>query len=147
MAENMHRSDVKREFDAPGVHFGFRYESPTVIPDDTPPSDDPFQWIQNSYPGSRAPHAWLAPGKSTLDLFGYGFVLMCFQGQEGVEKFEKVCQQHSVPFTSQRINNPEIANLYKRAYVLVRPDGHVASRGNALPDNPRTLIDRIRGYF
>lgn len=147
MAENMQRSDVKREFDAPGVHFGFRYESPTVIPDETPPSDDPFQWIQNSYPGSRAPHAWLEPGKSTLDLFGHGFVLMCFQGQEGVEKFEKVCQQHSVPFTSQRINNPEIANLYERAYVLVRPDGHVAWRGNALPDDPSTLIDRIRGYF
>ena len=27
-------------------------------------------------PGSRAPHVELAPGRSTLDLFGLGFVLL-----------------------------------------------------------------------
>src|SRR5262249_30615567 len=31
-------------------------------------------------PGARAPHAWLSDGRSTLDLFGDGFVLLCFDG-------------------------------------------------------------------
>ncbi len=146
MAEGMQRSGVRKEFDAPGVHFGFRYESPAIIPDGTPPTDDPHQWTQNSYPGSRAPHAWLEPGKSTLDLFGHGFVLMSSPA-EGVETFEKECQKRGVPLMSKRIDNPEIANLYERAYVLVRPDGHVAWRGDALPDDPGALIDRVRGYL
>ncbi len=148
MAENMQRGDVRREFDAPGIHFGFRYESPAIIRDDSPlPTNDPHEWTQNSYPGCRAPHAWLESGKSTIDLFGHSFVLMCFQGQQGVETFDKVCQQKDVPFTSIQIDNLDIANLYERAYVLVRPDGHVAWRGDRLPDDPDAVIDRVRGYF
>lgn len=148
MAAKMQQGDVRREFDAPGIHFGFRYESPAIIPDNSsPPSDDPHQWTQSSYPGCRAPHAWLESGKSTLDLFGRGFVLMCFQGQQKVEAWKQVCQKRGVPFTSIQINNPEIANLYERAYVLVRPDGHVAWRGDNLPSNPESIIDRVRGCF
>lgn len=147
MAEQMERSNVRQEFDAPGVHFGFRYESPTIFPDDHLPNDNPHQWTQSSYPGCRAPHAWLEPGKSTLDLFGHGFVLMSFQGKNGVESFEKACQQRGVPLRSICIDNPEIAKLYKRIYVLVRPDGHVAWRGDVLPPDPGILIDRVRGYF
>jgi 2-polyprenyl-6-methoxyphenol hydroxylase-like FAD-dependent oxidoreductase len=147
MAIGMERSGVKREFDAPGVHFGFRYESGGIIPDGTPPTDDPFEWTQNSYPGSRAPHAWLEAGKSTLDLFGRSFVLMCFNSTQGVETLTKVCQEKGVPLISQHIDNPEIAKLYERAYVLVRPDGHVAWRGDTLPEDSGTLIDRVRGVF
>ena len=29
--------------------------------------------------------------------------------------------------------------------LLVRPDQHVAWRGDAVPDNPLGLIDRVRG--
>jgi hypothetical protein len=29
--------------------------------------------------------------------------------------------------------------------VLVRPDGHVAWRGDALPDEPRALLRRVTG--
>ncbi|KAF3885728.1 MULTISPECIES: FAD-dependent monooxygenase [Nostocales] len=147
MAEGLERSNVKREFDAPGVHFGFRYESAIVIPDGTPPNSDPFQWTQNSYPGSRAPHAWLAPDKSILDLFGQGYVLLCFQEQQGTEAFAKACYDRRVPLTITFIEKPEIAQLYEKAYVLVRPDGHVAWRSDTLPSDPGTLIDRVRGYF
>lgn len=147
MAEGMKRSGVKREFDAPGVHLGIRYSSPIIIPDGQPPTDDPHQWRQNSYPGSRAPHAWLETGQSTLDLFGHQFMLMCFQKPQIIEAFEKVCQQKSVPFASVQIDRLEIANLYERAYVLVRPDGHVAWRGDTAPKDLDALIDRIRGCF
>ena len=51
-----------------GVHLGARYaDSPLCVPDGTPePPDDPTQVVPSSWPGSRAPHAWLAPGRSTL---------------------------------------------------------------------------------
>ena len=146
MAEGMKRSNVKQEFDAPGIHFGFRYESPAITADGSPPSDDPQQWKQSSYPGCRAPHAWLEPGKSTLDFFGHGLVLFNFKNQE-VTTLEKACQKRDVPLRAYRIDNHAIAELYEKAYVLVRPDGHVAWRGDELPQDPGAIVDRIRGHF
>ena len=35
--------------------------------------------------------------------------------------------------------------LYGRRLVLVRPDGHVAWRGDEMPPNPGEVIDRVRG--
>ena len=146
MAEGMKRSNVKQEFDAPGIHFGFRYSSPVIAPEGTPPSDDPQQWKQSSYPGCRAPHTWLESGKSTLDLFGHGLVLFNFKNQE-VTTLEKACQEKDVPLRAYTIDNRAIAELYEKAYVLVRPDGHVAWRGDELPSDPGAIIDRIRGHF
>jgi len=44
-----------------------------------------------------------------------------------------------------RIEQRDAATLYERALVLVRPDGHVAWRGNRQPADSMTLIDVIRG--
>jgi hypothetical protein len=38
-----------------------------------------------------------------------------------------------------------IAELYERKLVLVRPDGHVAWRGDAVPGDVGGMIDRVRG--
>jgi hypothetical protein len=35
--------------------------------------------------------------------------------------------------------------MYERRLVLVRPDGHVAWRGDAPPADPLAVIDRVRG--
>lgn len=146
MAEGMERSNVRQEFDAPGIHFGFRYESPAIATEEKPPNDDPQQWHQTSYSGCRAPHAWLESGKSTLDLFGHGLVLLNFKDAE-TTSLEKACQEKDIPLRAYSINNTAIARLYRRAYVLIRPDGHVAWRGDELPPEPEVIIDRIRGYF
>jgi 2-polyprenyl-6-methoxyphenol hydroxylase-like FAD-dependent oxidoreductase len=151
MALGMERSGVRREFDAPGVHFGVRYVSPVIVADGQPPIADPHQWTQSSYPGCRAPHAWLEPGKSTLDLFGRGFVLMSFQNtgvrnHEGLALSENTCRKRGVPLTVSRIDRADIAELYERSYILVRPDGHVAWRGDVLPTDPDALIAQVCGY-
>jgi 2-polyprenyl-6-methoxyphenol hydroxylase-like FAD-dependent oxidoreductase len=145
MALGMERSGVRREFDAPGVHLGFRYESDAIAVEPHPPSANPFEWQQTSYPGCRAPHAWLKPGHSTLDLFGHGFVLLSFQADPLCDRVQNACQNRGIPFTVYQCDRPEIAQLYERSYVLVRPDGHVAWRGDRLPDNPDALIDQVRG--
>jgi hypothetical protein len=50
-----------------------------------------------------------------------------------------------VPLTFTAIDHAEAAELYERRLVLVRPDGHVAWRGDHVPHEPLMLIDRIRG--
>ncbi len=43
------------------------------------------------------------------------------------------------------ISEPQIAGLYERRFVLVRPDGHVAWRDDRMPEDPARVIDVVRG--
>jgi 2-polyprenyl-6-methoxyphenol hydroxylase-like FAD-dependent oxidoreductase len=111
---------TRAEWESWGVQFGYRYaDSPIVVPDGEPPPDDPMVYTPSSHPGCRAPHAWLAPGKSTLDLFGRDFVLLDTAAL-GVQA------------------------LYERKYVLVRPDGHVAWRDDRPPSG--AVLARVKGH-
>jgi uncharacterized protein YfaP (DUF2135 family) len=47
--------------------------------------------------------------------------------------------------TVEAIESREAAALYEKPLVLVRPDGHVAWRGNAVPADALALIDIVRG--
>jgi hypothetical protein len=97
-------------------------------------------------PGCRAPHVWLAPGHSTLDLFGKGFALLGFAADRAdVAAIEAAARMRNVPFVFTPIDHEAAARLYARKLVLVRPDGHVAWRGDQAPDDPLALIDCIRG--
>jgi hypothetical protein len=49
-----------------------------------------------------------------------------------------------VPLQVHRIASAEAARIYERRLVLVRPDGHVAWRGDSLPDCA-ALVDTVRG--
>jgi hypothetical protein len=43
------------------------------------------------------------------------------------------------------VDDPDIAELYERRLVLVRPDGHVAWRSDSAPSDPERLIEQVRG--
>jgi flavin-dependent monooxygenase StaC len=144
MAERLAASGARREFDAPEVHFGFHYASPIVVSEGEPIRVSP-DWRPNSEPGSRAAHAWLRPGVSTLDLFGRGFSLLCFTESDRLNGFEPAFADRRVPLETTVCGDPQIAALYQRPFVLVRPDGHVAWRGDALPADPGLLVDTVRG--
>ena len=140
--------EVGRMFRTIGLQLGYRYEgSPIIVPDDTKPvPDDPENFVASARPGSRAPHVALTNGSSTLDLYGRGFVLVRF-GQEAPEDLEIVeaAKARGVPIKVETIDNREAAAIYETRLVLVRPDGHVAWRGNEAPDDAMAVIDRIRG--
>lgn len=133
-----------REFDAPEIVLGFQYpESPVVVAD--PTADGDHDRRPNTRPGSRAPHAWIRSGLSTLDLFGDGFVLLRSGDAVGAEPgpWAKVFASRGVPL--RVLDQPEVAGTYQRPLVLVRPDGHVAWRGNRPPDDLCGLADTVRG--
>ncbi|MEV3873975.1 FAD-dependent monooxygenase [Streptomyces sp. NPDC049906] len=140
------RGQVGREFDAPEIHLGFRYaDSPIVVPDPTAPDDPGPDRRPGTRPGSRAPHVWLAPGRSTLDLFGNGFVLLAGGPSPRIDGFARAFADRGAPFTVHRYESPDLADSYERPFVLVRPDGHVAWRGEAPPGDPATVVARVTG--
>lgn len=148
MAGRLASSGARREFDAPQIHFGLRYHSPAIIDDPGVPirhGRPDADWRPGSEPGHRAAHAWWDASTSTLDLFGQGFVLLRFADHDGLPAFERAFVERGVPLTVHQGGAPEIAKLYERSFVLVRPDGHVAWRGDDLPGDPATLVDTVRG--
>jgi 2-polyprenyl-6-methoxyphenol hydroxylase-like FAD-dependent oxidoreductase len=139
-----------RKFITDGIALGYRYDpSPICWPDHSPaPPLTVSEYHPTSYPGSRAPHAWLAAGRSTIDAFGRGFTLLRF-GDEAPDpsSIERAFGERGVPLNIMSIADPAIGKLYERRLVLVRPDGHVAWRSDELPADPRALVDRARGAF
>jgi hypothetical protein len=50
-----------------------------------------------------------------------------------------------MPFATVALAEPEVADVYQRRLVLVRPDGHVAWRGDEMPSDAAGVIDQVRG--
>jgi len=139
---------MRREWFTLGAHLGYRYEnSPICWPDGTAaPPDDPRAYVPTARPGHRAPHAFLTDRRSMLDLFGRGFALLGFgaAAAEAAPLLEAAQKRH-LPLTFTAIAEPPIAALYERRFVLVRPDGHVAWRGDRVPEDALCVIDVVRG--
>ncbi|OIK00787.1 FAD-binding monooxygenase [Streptomyces sp. MUSC 14] len=141
-------SGAQREFDAPEIHFGLRYRSPAIIEDPRVPvrrGKPGPDWRPGSEPGYRAAHTWWDATTSTLDLFGRGFALLCFAGAGRLPDVERAFAGRGVPLTVHAGAGGAAAALYERSFVLVRPDGHVAWRGDRLPDDPAAFVDTVRG--
>ena len=130
------------------LRLGYCYEpSPICISDGTKPVPlETPDFVAVARPGTRAPHAWLEDGRSTLDLFGKGFVLLRVGAEPpSVASLVAAAAQRAVPLQVIDLPDPEIAALYERRLVLVRPDGHVAWRADALPADALAIIDCVRG--
>jgi hypothetical protein len=148
ITETIYRERFDREYDMQGATLGYRYEgSSIVIPDGTPePPDDSMVYIPTARPGHRAPHAWLADGRSCLDLFDRNFTLLRL-GSEPVESrtLENAARAQGVPLALRDVKEKAVADLYEMRLVLVRPDGHVAWRGNADPAHAQDILRTVRG--
>jgi hypothetical protein len=139
---------MKREWFSVGIHLGYVYEnSPIVVPDSTPaPVNQVSRYVPTARPGSRAPHVWLKPGQSTLDLFGREFVLLRFGAEPmSTQGLVAAAARVGMPLRVVDIDNAEAAQLYQTRLVLVRPDGSVAWRADAVPADAARIVDTARG--
>jgi 2-polyprenyl-6-methoxyphenol hydroxylase-like FAD-dependent oxidoreductase len=108
------------------VELGYRYRSPAVVsePGDDALYEDPKQ--PTASPGSRAPHLFLEPGVSTLDLVGRRFVLLAGPGGQSWRT-----AAGPLPLDVHVIAADGFGELYgtgDEGASLVRPDGFVAWR-------------------
>ncbi|MDB5712130.1 MAG: FAD-monooxygenase [Sphingomonas bacterium] len=136
-----------REFYALSVVLGYSYAgSPLVAAEAGATSAGPeaLDYVPDAVPGSLAPHAWLEDDVSLYDLFGNGFTLLVLGGDAvdvGVARQE--AERAGVPLTIVRRDEPELRTLYEARLALIRPDQHVAWRGDRWPDI--RLLARVTG--
>lgn len=155
------KASREKEFalESPALELGYSYAgSPVVVPDGGPGPvdglspdsfDDAAKWEQTTAVGGRAPHGWVSETMSTLDLFGYGFTLLSFGDPDKVvaerHRLTVAAARRGLPLSSVHLADRELAELYERRLVLVRPDGHVAWRGDRAPADPLSVVDTVRG--
>jgi hypothetical protein len=135
------------EFEIPGLQLGARYgASPIVVPDGTPePPDEPNDYVPSGRPGGRAPHVWLNDGVALYDRLGSGFALLCLGSRADPAALVDAARRRGVPLGRLDLPDAAVRALYGADLVLIRPDQHVAWRGDALPDDVDGLLRRVCG--
>lgn len=128
-----------------GVEFGYRYDtSPVVVAEPDPPAIDPLVYNPTTWPGARLPHIFLDDGTSLYDRLGLFFTLVVLDDTD-TTVMEKAAESLEFPLHTLRLDRPDLCGLYERNLILVRPDQHVAWRGNALPKDSAALLKHVSG--
>jgi hypothetical protein len=103
-------------------------------------------YVPSAHPGCLAPHLWLADGSSLYDHFGDWFTLLVTDGDCTTgESFAAAARQANVPFKVLAPHDRRLHGRYSARFAIIRPDQHVAWRGDAIPGDPVELLARITG--
>ena len=127
-----------------GLNFGYFYDRSPIIAYDgeAAPPYTMYDFTPSTVPGCRTPHIWLHDGRSLYDAISAGFTLLRFDQSIAADALANAAQVRGLPLAVLDVA-PQAP--YEHKLLLSRPDQHVAWRGNALPDDPLSLIDTIRG--
>jgi 2-polyprenyl-6-methoxyphenol hydroxylase-like FAD-dependent oxidoreductase len=134
-----------------GLVLGHTFQSAAVIDDGTtePKRRDLVgEYVPMARPGHRAPHLWLDPRTSTLDLFGSAFVALTdLAGKPALDRAVDRAAITGVPLSAHAVAAAGWHTLYglgAGGVVLVRPDGYVAWRSSTPPKTPDLLASALR---
>ena len=136
-----------REFHSLGLVLGYQYNaSPIVVDDGTPSLPEGQNYVPTARPGARLPHLWLPDGTSLYDRLGNGLSLLRLRDDADVVPFIESAASSGVPLTVIELRGQGLEKLYGASLLLVRPDQHVAWRGESVnPPTAEAVIDRVRG--
>ena len=131
-----------------GAELGYFYVSPLIAsePGDPPPYDF-IEYKPSTLPGVRLPHVWLAGGVAMQDKIGDGYTLLRLGGVEhDASALQSAFATIGAPFQVVDVPNQAARDVYARDFILLRPDMHIAWRGNSAPDNPQRLAAMATGH-
>lgn len=127
----------RNEFYALGVVLGYCYRGSPVIVDDGSVGkwSRSREYVPSAIPGCLAPHRWLDESRSLYDLFGSGFSLLVLgeSCDDAIAMASQEAERTGTPLAVVRLADPSLAALYEAPLALIRPDQHVAWRGNTWP--------------
>lgn len=136
------------EFNTPGIQFGVWYgDSPIIVGDGTMPAcDDPHRYVPDAVPGARAPHQWLSEHRCLFDEFGPEFTLLQTDISKDATPFIETARRLGMPLRHVTNAEEKVRGLYARAFTLIRPDHHVAWRGDNPPPDVLSVLRAISGF-
>jgi 2-polyprenyl-6-methoxyphenol hydroxylase-like FAD-dependent oxidoreductase len=131
-----------------GAELGYRYVGSPIIwpePGEGPPHEF-IDYVPTTWPGARLPHVWLDDGSALHDRIGDGFTLLRLGGTRAdTAGLEEALRATGAPLEVLDVAEQTPRAVYGYDLLLLRPDLHVAWRGNAPPDDPRRLAAIVTG--
>jgi 2-polyprenyl-6-methoxyphenol hydroxylase-like FAD-dependent oxidoreductase len=133
------------ENEAWGTEHGYRYESAAVVPEaGTPPAFDPLCYVPSTWPGSRLPHLFLADGTAVYDRLGLWYTLIAF-GDTPTNTLMDAAKAAGVPVKLLMLDDAHARDVYGANLLVVRPDQHIAWRGEAVPTDTAAIVAALKG--
>jgi 2-polyprenyl-6-methoxyphenol hydroxylase-like FAD-dependent oxidoreductase len=131
-----------------GAELGYRYVSSPVIWDEPGGPEHLFrEYVPTSWPGARLPHVWLKNQTPIQDLIGDSYTLLKLgRSKADTSGLERAIQSFKAPFATLTVDDEVARDVYGFDLLLLRPDMHIAWRGNAAPENPDELAAIVTGH-
>jgi 2-polyprenyl-6-methoxyphenol hydroxylase-like FAD-dependent oxidoreductase len=142
---------LPEEKDCLGIVWGARYDaSPVLARENSPQPNEHHTYTPSSVPGGRAPHFWLDEtrerGASLYDQLGLGFTLLrVSQDKPDCSALVAAAAKRRIPLKIIDASGDVAATLYEKPLTLIRPDQHVAWRGDRLPEDIDELLNTVTG--
>jgi 2-polyprenyl-6-methoxyphenol hydroxylase-like FAD-dependent oxidoreductase len=132
-----------------GAELGYRYrDSPIIWPEPGDgPEDNFMNYVPTTWSGARLPHLWLGDGTALHDRVGDGYTLLRL-GRTKTDVTPLKCgfSLFGAPLTVLDIDEQWPRDVYGFDLLLLRPDLHIAWRGNRLPDDATKLAAVTTGH-
>jgi len=132
-----------------GAELGYRYVDSPIVCDIPGGPEHPFRVYEPStWPGARLPHVWLADGTPVQDRIAYeGYTLLRLgRANADTSALEKALRACGAPLAVLDMPDEAPRQVYGHDLLLLRPDLHVAWRGNRPPEDPENVAATVTGY-
>ncbi|MFM0359186.1 FAD-dependent monooxygenase [Paraburkholderia nemoris] len=131
-----------------GAELGYRYVDSPII-DNVPggPQHDLRAYLPTTWPGARLPHMWLTDASAIQDrLWPERYTLIDVTGGHDAGPLLAAFEAIGAPLDVLVLADSALRTVYERDLILVRPDMHVAWRGNRLPQAVDDLAAKVTGH-
>ena len=132
-----------------GAELGYRYVDSPVI-DNMPGGPEHLfrEYHPTTWPGARLPHVWLADGTAVQDRIPTDGFTMLRLGTRPADTsgIKAALEARGAPAMIVDIADVAPRDIYGVDLILLRPDMHVAWRGNTAPTEPEALAAVVTGH-
>jgi len=136
-----------QQYAAAGLNFGYYYDQSPIVAYDgaNHPPYSMGSFTSSTVPGCRLPHVWLDKEDSLYDRLGADYTLLRTDPAADAKALLAAFWARNVPLTFLDLPELNQSAEYDFALILVRPDQHIAWRGNVAPSDAELLVDLVRG--
>lgn len=132
-----------------GAELGYRYDgSPLIAGEGEGPAHDFMSYVPSTWPGARLPHVWLKDHTAVQDRIGYGdhYTLLRLDPRADASGFADAFRAAGAPFKVLDLDDAHARAVYGYGLMLLRPDMHIAWRGNEPPKDAAKLARMATGF-
>jgi hypothetical protein len=129
-----------------GVEAGYSYAGSSLIADEPMAAWETSRYEPKALPGARIPHMWLDDGQALQDILGDDYTLLDLIGDADTAALEAAFRARGAPLAVIRRDEPRVRDVYGASVFLLRPDLHIAWRGEGAPSDPVGLAALATGW-